>query len=170
MKNITVQKKEKTESAKGACLIGIISDTHGLLRPEVIKALEGVSLIIHAGDIGSQTVLDLLENIAPVVSVRGNTDKDTWACRLPLMEVVEIGDISIYVLHDLCKLDLDPSASGFNAVIHGHTHQPEIKDNNSILFLNPGSAGPKRFTLPVSIALLHIEDNSLRAELRTLTV
>jgi uncharacterized protein len=151
-------------------LVGIISDTHGLLRPEALKALEGVSLIIHAGDVGRPSVLESLKNIAPVFAVRGNTDREGWAYRLPFTEVVEIGRVSLYVLHDLSRLDLDPAVSGFSAVIHGHTHRPLMENKNSMLFLNPGSAGPKRFTLPVSVALLHIKDNSLTAELLTLAV
>lgn len=151
-------------------LVGVISDTHGLLRPEAIKALKEVSLIIHAGDVGTPAVLDSLESIAPVVAVRGNTDRDGWACRLPLTEVVEIGGVSLYVLHDLSSLDLNPAASGFSAIISGHTHEPAVKNKNGILFLNPGSAGPKRFTLPVSVALLRIENNSVKAELLTLAV
>lgn len=151
-------------------LVGVISDTHGLLRPQAIKALKEVSLIIHAGDVGTPAVLDSLESIAPVVAVRGNTDRDGWACRLPLTEVVEIGGVSLYVLHDLSSLDLNPAASGFSAIISGHTHEPAVKNKNGILFLNPGSAGPKRFTLPVSVALLRIENNSVKAELLTLAV
>lgn len=151
-------------------LVGVISDTHSLIRPEALKALEGVSLIIHAGDVGAQSVLHRLENIAPVVAVRGNTDRDGWAFKLPFTEAVEIGGVSLYVLHDLCKLDLDPAASGFSAVINGHTHRPAIEKSGKILFLNPGSAGPKRSNLPVSVALLRIKNNSLKAELLMLTV
>lgn len=151
-------------------LVGVISDTHGLIRPEALKALEGVSLIIHAGDIGTQSVLHSLENIAPVVAVRGNTDRDGWAYKLPFTEAVEIGGVSLYVLHDLCKLDLDPETSGFSAVINGHTHQPAIDKSNKILFLNPGSAGPRRSNLPVTVALLRIKNNSLKADLITLAV
>ena len=150
--------------------VGVISDTHELLRPEVISAFEGVSLIIHAGDVGRQSVLEALGNIAPVVAVRGNTDREAWAGRLPLTEVVRAGEVSLYVIHDLSKLDLNPVVSGFNAVINGHTHEPAIENKNNVLFINPGSAGPKRFSLPVSIALLHIKNNSLKAELVTLKV
>lgn len=146
-------------------LLGVISDTHGLLRPEAIRALSGVSLIIHAGDIGSPAVIESLENIAPVVAVRGNTDTDRWACRLPLNDVAEIGGLSIYVLHDAGRLDLDPAASGFSAVIHGHTHRPAIEDKNGVLFLNPGSAGPRRFALPVTLALLRIRKRLPAAEI-----
>ena len=151
-------------------IVGVISDTHGLIRPEALKALEGVSLIIHAGDVGAQAVLHRLENIAPVVAVRGNTDREGWACKLPFTETVEIGGVSLYVLHDLDGLDLDPAVSGFSAVINGHTHRPAIKKSSKILFINPGSAGPKRFDLPVSVALLRIKNNSLKAELLMLAV
>ena len=150
--------------------VGVISDTHGLLRPEVVSAFEGVSLIIHAGDVGRPAVLEALGNIAPVVAVRGNTDRDAWAFRLPFTEVVEVAGVSLYVLHDLGRLDLIPAVSGFNAVINGHTHEPAIKKKDNVLFINPGSAGPRRFTLPVSIALLHIKNDLLKAELVTLTV
>jgi len=129
-----------------------------------------VSLIIHAGDVGAQAVLHRLENIAPVVAVRGNTDRDGWAYNLPFTEVVEIGGVSLYVLHDLDKLDLAPAASGFSAVIYGHTHNPAIEKSSKILFLNPGSAGPKRSNLPVSVALLRIKNNSLKAELLLLAI
>ena len=130
----------------------------------------GVSLIIHAGDVGTPVLLESLKNIAPVVAVRGNTDRGGWACRLPATEVVEIGGVSLYVLHDLSRLDLNPAASGFSAVINGHTHEPAIECKNNVLFLNPGSAGPRRFTLPVSVALLRIKNNSLKAELVNLAV
>ena len=150
--------------------MGIISDTHGLLRPEAVSALAGVSMIIHAGDIGTPAVITSLENLAPVVAVRGNTDRDGWARRLAFTEVVQTGGVFLYVLHDLGRLDLNPAVSGFRAVISGHTHEPAIEDRNGILYINPGSAGPKRFTLPVSVALLRVQNNSLKAELVTLAV
>jgi len=155
---------------KNEQLVGVISDTHGLLRPEAIRTLEGVSLIIHAGDVGTPAVLESLKNIAPVIAVRGNTDRGGWACRLPATEVAEIGGVSLYVLHDLTKLDLNPAAAGFSAVIHGHTHEPGIESKNNVLFLNPGSAGPKRFTLPASVALLRIKNKSLEPEIVILPV
>ena len=151
-------------------LVGVISDTHGLIRPEALKVLEGVSLIIHAGDVGTQSVLHRLENIAPVIAVRGNTDRDGWAFKLPFTEALEIGGVFLYVLHDLDRLDLDPAASGFSAVINGHTHRPAIEKSGKLLFLNPGSAGPKRHDLPVSVALLSIKNNSLKAELLLLAL
>jgi len=146
-------------------LIGVISDTHGLVRPGVIDAFRGVELIIHAGDVGKPEVLSALQADAPVVAVRGNIDKGGWARKLPETEVVEVGQFLFYVLHDIHRLDLDPAAAGFRAVISGHSHQPSVEERNGVLFLNPGSAGPRRFTLPVCVALLHLEENSLKAEL-----
>ena len=138
-------------------LIGVISDTHGLLRPEAVKALAGVELIIHAGDIGNPQVLEALAQIAPVHAVRGNTDRGDWAANLPHTRVVEVGGAHLYVLHELFCLDLDPAAAGIKAVIFGHSHEPHIKRQNGVLFLNPGSAGPRRFTLPVSLARITID-------------
>ena len=151
-------------------LIGVISDTHGLLRPEAVKALAGVELIIHAGDIGNPQVLEALAQIAPVHAVRGNTDRADWAAELPLTRVVEVGGVHLYVLHELFCLDLDPAAAGFAAVIFGHSHHPHLERKNGVLFLNPGSAGPKRFTLPVSLARLKVHNNALHSELVELKV
>jgi putative phosphoesterase len=145
-------------------LIGVISDTHGLLRPKAASALSGVELIIHAGDIGNPQILEALTRIAPVHAVRGNTDRADWAADLPHTRVVEVGGVLIYVLHELFTLDLDPAAAGFAAVIFGHSHSPHMERKNGVFYLNPGSAGPRRFTLPVTISLLHIEKNSLRVE------
>jgi uncharacterized protein len=164
------RKQNILNTNKDESLVGVISDTHGLLRPEVIRAFQGVSLIIHAGDVGRPAVLATLRNIAPVIAVRGNTDRDSWAFSLPGTEVVAVSGVSLYVLHDLGRLDLDPAVSGIKAVITGHTHEPAIKERDNVLFINPGSAGPKRFTLPVSVALLRIKSNSLKAELIILTV
>jgi uncharacterized protein len=150
--------------------IGVISDTHGLVRPEAVKALQGVELIIHAGDIGKPEVLEALGAIAPVVAVRGNNDTGDWAHALPETEVVEIGHVALYVLHDVHELDLDPVAAGFKAVISGHSHQPAMAKRNSVLFLNPGSAGPRRFKLPVSLAHLSIQGDALDAQLIDLLV
>ena len=144
--------------------IGVISDTHGLLRPQAVQALEGVDLIIHAGDIGGPKILRALERIAPVHAVRGNTDRGDWAANLPQSLVVEVGGVHLYVLHELFCLDLDPAAAGINAVIFGHSHSPHLERKNGVLFLNPGSAGPRRFTLPVSLATLHIQGNSLETQ------
>ena len=160
---------EKLRKKKGH-RVGVISDTHGLVRPEVIEAFRGVELIIHAGDVGRPEVLTALQAIAPVVAVRGNVDRGEWARKLPMTEVVAIGKILLYVLHDVHQLDLDPAAAGFRAVISGHSHQPSAKEPNGVLFLNPGSAGPRRFKLPVGVAFLHLEDNSLKAEVVELEI
>jgi uncharacterized protein len=149
---------------------GVISDTHGLLRPEAVKALEGVDMIIHAGDIGKPEILDALHVIAPVVAVRGNNDTGDWALTLPETEVVEVGRTALYVLHDVHALDLDPAAAGFGAVISGHSHQPAVARSHGVLFVNPGSAGPRRFKLPVSLARLSIRGAALDARLIDLPV
>jgi putative phosphoesterase len=149
---------------------GVISDTHGLLRPEAVKALAGVDMIIHAGDIGKPEILEALRVIAPVVAVRGNNDTGDWARTLPETEVVEAGRIALYVLHDVHALDLDPAAAGFGAVISGHSHQPAMARRRGVLFLNPGSAGPRRFKLPVSLARLAIRGETLDAQLINLPV
>ena len=153
-----------------AWLLGVISDTHGLVRPEAVKALEGVDLIIHAGDIGTPEVLEALRAIAPVIAVRGNNDTGDWARALPETEVVEVGRVALYVLHDVHELDLDPAAAGFHAVISGHSHRPAIDRRQGVLFLNPGSAGPRRFTLPVSLAHLRIREAALDAQVIDLAV
>jgi putative phosphoesterase len=134
--------------------VGVISDTHGLLRPEALRALQGVELIIHSGDIGDASILAELKKIAPVFAVRGNVDTDAWAQELPMTTVVESDGASFYVLHNLRELDLRPEASGFAAVISGHTHQPVKETRGGVLYLNPGSAGPKRFNLPISLAVV----------------
>src|SRR5262245_61416804 len=146
-------------------IVGVISDTHGMVRPEVIAALQGSTLIVHAGDVGGADVLEPLRAIAPTIAVRGNVDRGDWAESLPLSEVVGVGDIRLYVLHQLAALDLDPKAAGFAAVIFGHSHQPSSEMRDGVLFLNPGSAGPRRFTLPVSIARLRIAGRTLSHEL-----
>jgi uncharacterized protein len=150
--------------------VGVISDTHGLLRPEAVAALAGVERIVHAGDIGSPEVLTALARIAPVSAVRGNNDRDAWAADIPETEVVEIGDVSLYVLHDLHELDLDPRAAGFAAVIAGHSHQPRLDERDGVLYLNPGSAGPRRFKLPISLARLTVSDARVQAKLVTLEI
>jgi len=148
-------------------LIGVISDTHGHLLPEGMKAFENADLIIHAGDIGKPEILHALRGVAPVCAVRGNMDSGGWARELPETEIVEIGKILLYVLHDAYDLDLDPAGAGFSAVITGHTHKPLIQRRDGVLFLNPGSAGP--FRSPATVALLRLRGNSLEAELVALT-
>lgn len=152
-----------------AKLIGIISDTHGLVRPQALEALKGVEMILHAGDIGNQEVLDTLNQIAPVVAVRGNNDQGEWAQSLPDWEVVEAGDVSIYMLHDLKEIDISPSGS-FRVVVSGHSHQPSITEQRGVLYVNPGSAGPRRFTLPVSLAHLNVLGDEVQARLIELSV
>jgi uncharacterized protein len=144
--------------------IGLISDTHGLLRPEVTRALAGVEHIIHAGDVGDPNILTTLEAIAPVTAVRGNVDFTTQFSNLPINNTLEIGHISIYVTHIIESLDIDPKAGGFQAVIFGHSHRPEVKEKNGVFYINPGSIGPRRFNLPISMAYLHINGTQLRVE------
>ena len=150
--------------------IGVISDTHGLLRPEAARALHGVDRIVHGGDVGSPDILDRLRGIAPTMAVRGNIDTAPWASALPATEVVEARGLHLYVLHDIAALDLDPAAAGFAAVIYGHSHRPGAERRNGVLFLNPGSAGPRRFRLPVSLARLEIRGDQLECELIELPV
>jgi uncharacterized protein len=150
--------------------VGIISDTHGLLRPEAIDALEGSHLIIHAGDVGDPAILDRLRGIAPVFAVRGNIDKGDWAARLPMTELVEAGGPLFYVLHDIAELDVDPAVAGFAAVVFGHSHQPLIETRDGVLFLNPGSAGPRRFKLPIAVARVRISEQRLAPEIVELRV
>lgn len=150
---------------KDRLLIGVISDTHGLLRQEAVEALQGSEMIIHAGDIGRRNVLDGLSTIAPVIAVRGNMDRENWSYRLPVTEVVELKKILLYMIHDLGRLDLDPAASHIQIVVSGHSHRPSVSRYKGVLYLNPGSAGPKRFTLPVSVALLRIEGRNIDARI-----
>ena len=145
-------------------LIGVISDTHGLLRPEAIAALDGVSLILHAGDVGKPEILTQLGEVAPVKAVRGNVDRGAWAQQLPIREVVEVGGVFLYMLHILENLDLDPASAGFQVVVFGHSHQPSQEVKRGVLYLNPGSAGPRRFRLPVSLALLRIKGEEVEVE------
>ncbi len=137
-------------------LIGLISDTHGLLREEAVRALRGSELILHAGDVGAPEILDALRVVAPVVAVRGNVDRGDWALRLPTTAVAEAGDAKIYMLHDVHELDLDPVAAGFRMVLSGHSHKFGRSERSGVLYINPGSAGPRRFQLPVTIARLDI--------------
>ena len=145
--------------------VGIISDTHGLLRPEARAALRGCELIIHAGDIGRPEVLEGLREIAPVVAVRGNNDEGAWARELPDDDVVEVEGLLLYVLHDLAALDLDPVAASFKAVIAGHSHHPKIEKRAGVTYLNPGSAGPRRFKLPIAVARMRIVANEIEAQI-----
>jgi putative phosphoesterase len=149
-----------------ATTIGVISDTHGLLRPDVAQAFQGCELIVHAGDVGRPEVLSDLSALAPVIAVRGNIDRDDWAGQLPETAAVPIGDLYLYMIHDVKQLDIDPAASGFSGVISGHSHRPLIERRGGLLYLNPGSAGPRRFALPVTVARLYLRlGNDLEAEL-----
>ena len=155
---------------KTPILIGVISDTHGLLRPEAVDALRGSDHIIHAGDVGAPEILDRLQDIAPVTAVRGNVDKGAWTGELPETDVLESGGILIYVLHDLQQLDLKPMGAGVAVVVSGHSHVPKQEMRDGVLYFNPGSAGPRRFKLPVSIGKLIVEGGVVRAELLQLRV
>jgi len=151
-------------------LIGVISDTHGLLRPQAVDALRGSDLIIHAGDIGSEKILDDLRAIAPVVAVRGNNDRERWAEAIAKTEVVDVNGAKIYIVHDVKELDINPQAAGINIVIAGHSHVPRIEHRGDVLFINPGSAGPRRFKLPIAVAHLHVATRPFRAEIVDLEV
>lgn len=146
-----------------AC-VGLISDTHGLLRAEALVALRGSDLIIHAGDVGKPEIIEQLRALAPVVAVRGNIDKGPWACQLPLTAVAETGSAFLYVLHDLAELDLDPVAAQFDVVVSGHSHQPSHTERNGVIYLNPGSAGTRRFNLPITVARLDLRTLPWRVE------
>jgi putative phosphoesterase len=151
-------------------ILGVISDTHGQLRPEAVEALRGCDRILHAGDVGGPHILEALAQIAPVTAVRGNVDTGPWARTLAETEIVEAGGASIYMLHDLGRLDLKPEAAGFRAVLYGHSHQPKIEEKNGVLYFNPGSAGPRRFHLPVSVGRLMIMAAKVKAELVELKI
>ena len=152
----TVNRKPKT--------IGLISDTHGLLRAEALRALEGSDLIIHAGDVGDPKIIEALRALAPVFAVRGNVDTEPWAQALPETDVVEAGPATIYVLHDVHTLDLDPAVAGFHVVVSGHSHKYARTEHGGVLYINPGSAGPRRFDLPVTIARLHLDQSPWKVE------
>jgi uncharacterized protein len=153
-----------------ATRVGVISDTHGLLRPEAIRALRGSDLILHAGDVGKPEVLESLRQIAPVVAIRGNNDGGPWADALSSTEVVEVGSTTLYLVHDLAELDLDPAAARFAAVISGHSHRPSKSVRRGVLYLNPGSAGPRRFSLPVAVAVLTVRGEAVRPRLIELSI
>jgi putative phosphoesterase len=150
-------------------IIGVISDTHGLLRPEALDLLRGSEHIIHAGDIGAPEIIPALERIAPVTAIRGNVDTQGWAQRFQETEVVELASIHLYIIHDVNALDLNPRAAGFAVVISGHSHKPRQEVKDGVLYFNPGTAGPRRFTLPISVGQLHIVDGDIEGKLLTLT-
>jgi len=149
--------------------IGLISDTHGLLRPEAVAALRACAQIIHAGDIGKPQVLDGLRAIAPLEAIRGNIDTADWAQVLPERLDLRIGGLTLHVLHDLKQLDIDPLAAGVDVVIAGHSHKPKVERRDGVLYVNPGSAGPRRFSLPISLALLELNDGQAQVELISLS-
>ncbi|MGZ8242948.1 metallophosphoesterase family protein [Methylomagnum sp.] len=155
-----------------AFIIGVISETHGLLRPEALAALRGSDLILHAGDVGKPEVLDGLREIAPVVAVRGNVDAGAgaWADALPARETVEVAGLALHLLHNLDELAPCPAQAGFAAVIFGHSHQPTLERRGGVLYFNPGSAGPRRFKLPIAVGRLLIVDGELRGEIIHLAV
>lgn len=150
--------------------LGVIADTHGILRPQALQALAGVEMILHAGDVGRPEVLQELSAVAPVQAVRGNMDFGDWAYQLPATWVVSIGSLKLYLLHDRLHLDLDPAAAGFAAVIYGHTHRADIERRKDVLYLNPGAAGPRRSQRPLSVARLQVLDGGLEAEIIELDV
>lgn len=145
-------------------IIGVISDTHGLLRPEALELLRGSEHIIHAGDIGALEIIAELEKIAPITAIRGNVDVQVWAQRYPATEVVELGGAVFYLIHDVNQLDLDPKAAGFAAVISGHSHQHRQETRNGVLYFNPGSAGPRRFNLPITLGRLRVSNGVIEAD------
>ena len=146
-------------------LIGVISDTHGLLRPEAVEALRGSEMIIHAGDVGDPKILEELAGLAPVRAIRGNVDIDPPLRGLPETDVIDVGDVSFYVIHNVHDLDLNPAAAGFAAVISGHSHKPAIETRAGVLYFNPGSAGPRRFKLPISVGRLRVKGGTITPEL-----
>jgi putative phosphoesterase len=145
--------------------VGVISDTHGLLRPEAVAALRGSDYIIHAGDIGDASILKTLAEVAPVTAIRGNVDREAWARKIFSTNVLEAGGISIYVLHNIQELDLEPEAAGFGVVVCGHSHVPKQETKNGVLYFNPGSAGPRRFRLPVTMGRLKIQGGRVSGEI-----
>lgn len=150
--------------------VGLVSDTHGLLRPEVSGFLRGCDHILHGGDIGGQNVLQELSDIAPLTAVRGNNDKGSWAKNLPETLLVRFAEVFVYVIHDLAELDIEPRAAGVSVVVSGHSHQPLIREREGVLYVNPGSAGPRRFKLPIAVAELKIAGTSIRPRIVELGV
>ena len=150
--------------------IGVISDTHGLVRPEAIAALKGSELILHAGDIGKPQVLESLASIAPVLAIRGNNDREIWAQKIPDILKLRINGARVYIIHDVNDLEIDPGAAGFHAVISGHSHKPGLVRRDGTIFLNPGSAGPRRFKLPVAVSRLTVRGQTVRAKVIELKI
>ena len=161
---------KRARAATPGSVVGVISDTHGLLRPEAVRALAGVDLIVHAGDIGSAAVLQALREIAPVIAVRGNNDRDAWAVSLPEIVRTEVSGVRLCVVHDIKEVPADPASEGIDVVISGHSHRPSVERRARLLLLNPGSAGPRRFTLPVAVARLRVGPAGVRAEIIELRI
>ena len=155
---------------EGRLVVGLISDTHGLLRPQALAALRGCDRIVHAGDIGDAAILDALRAVAPVTAVRGNNDRGGAFGALPDTDVLQAGAAVIYVIHDLNELDLDPAAAGFHVVVSGHSHRPKVDARDGVLYVNPGSAGPRRFTLPIAVGRLRIAGTRIEPAILELTV
>lgn len=151
-------------------LIGVLSDTHGLLRPQALDALAGVEHILHAGDVGDIAILESLRKLAPVTAIQGNIDRTGPCSQLPATEALELEGHLVYIIHSLADLDLKPEAAGIRVVISGHSHKSSIEERKGVLYLNPGSAGPRRFSLPISVAYLHLDPPSIRAEIIELAV
>lgn len=151
-------------------IVGVISDTHGLMRPEALELLRGSDHIIHAGDIGAAEIIPALEKIAPVTAIRGNVDRQPWARQFPETQIVELDSVSFYLLHDLHTLDLNPRAAGIAAVISGHSHQPIQEWKDGVLYFNPGSGGPKRFNLPITLGKIEIEKQNIKAEIVNIAI
>jgi putative phosphoesterase len=151
-------------------VIGLISDTHGLIRPQALDALQSVDLIIHAGDIGKPEVIAALKTIAPVLAIKGNNDREAWAHRFSETKLVTSGNTKIFVIHNVKELDRDPAARGYQVILSGHSHKPSVATHDGVLFVNPGSAGPRRFKLPIAVGKLFIENNRVNAEIIELAV
>jgi uncharacterized protein len=162
--------RARTPKKSDLHVIGVISDTHGLIRPEALEALKGAELIIHAGDIGKPEVIDALKDIAPIVAIKGNNDTASWAKSLPDTKLVQAGDMRLFIIHNVKELDCDPVARGYQVVISGHSHKPSVLTRDGVLFVNPGSAGPRRFKLPVAVGKLFIQNHQVNAEIIELHV
>lgn len=145
--------------------VGLISDTHGLLRPQAVAALQGSDFIVHGGDIGDAGILDALQAIAPLTVVRGNNDREPWAARIPETEFLQVAGVLVYAIHDLSQIDIDPAASGIRVVVSGHSHKPKVEERGGVLYVNPGSAGPRRFKLPIAVAELVVTGGAVTARI-----
>ena len=165
-----IASRARTKKKSDLHVIGLISDTHGLIRPQALEALQGVELIIHAGDIGKPEVIAALQDIAQVVAIKGNIDSGVWAQRFPETKLVKSGNTRLFVVHNVKELDCDPVARGYQVVVSGHSHKPSVSTCDGVLFVNPGSAGPRRFKLPIAVGKLFIEDNRVNAAIIELPV